>query len=58
MELRIEPQEADLLRSVLERYLGDLKSEIYKTENATMRNGLKQDEVTLKALISRIQPVG
>ncbi len=58
MQIDVEPREAVLLRSVLERYLGNLRSEIYKTENATMRDGLKEDEATLKSLIDRIQPAG
>ncbi|MCZ2108441.1 MAG: hypothetical protein LC118_02525 [Dehalococcoidia bacterium] len=58
MQIDVEPREAVLLRSVLERYLGDLRSEIYKTENEAMRNGLKEDEATLKSLINRIQPAG
>lgn len=58
MQIDVEPNEAVLLRSVLERYLGNLRSEIYKTENATMRDGLKEDEATLKSLIQRIQPAG
>lgn len=54
MQIQVDGEEARLLRSVLERYLGDLRAEIYKTENATMRDGLKADETAIKTLLGRI----
>ena len=54
MQVQIDTGEAKLLRSVLERYLGDLRAEIYKTEKATMRDDLKHDEETIKSLLSRL----
>lgn len=54
MQLDIDAKEADLLKRVLDRYLGDLRAEIYKTENAAMRADLKGDEVMIKALLGRL----
>ncbi len=54
MQMQIDGQEASLLRSILERHLGDLRAEIYKTENADMRNDLKHNEETIKELIARL----
>ncbi len=58
MEVQIDSEEATLLRSVLERFLGNLRAEIYKTESAAMRAELKHDEETIKALISRLPAAG
>ena len=54
MELALEPTEEILLRRILERHLGDLRMEVGKTENYSMRQELKQDEEVVKALISRL----
>ncbi len=54
MQMQIDGQEASLLRSILERHLGDLRAEIYKTEKADMRNDLKHNEETIKELIARL----
>jgi hypothetical protein len=54
MQLTLEPKETALLRQVLERYLGDLRMEVGKTENFSMRQELKQDEEVVKGLITRL----
>ena len=46
----------ELLQNVLERFIGDLRTEIVKTENFTMRNELKEDEVLLKGILERCRP--
>ncbi len=56
MQLTLEPTEAALLRTILERYLGDLRMEVGKTENFQMRQELKHDEEVVKALIARLGP--
>ncbi|MEO6044588.1 MAG: hypothetical protein ABIQ47_11790 [Tepidiformaceae bacterium] len=56
MELTLTAAESDLLRSTLDRAIGNLKMEISNTENFAMRNELKQDEVLLKAILERLQP--
>ena len=55
MELTLTAAESDLLRSTLDRAIGNLKMEISNTENFAMRNELKQDEVLLKAILERLQ---
>lgn len=54
MELKLEENEVALLRNILERYLGDFKMEIGKTENFEMRNSMKQDEATLVGIMGRL----
>lgn len=54
MELTLTAAESDLLRSTLDRAIGNLKMEISNTENFAMRNELKQDEVLLKAILERL----
>lgn len=54
MDLKLEENEVALLRNILERYLGDFKMEIGKTENFEMRNSMKQDEATLVGIMGRL----
>ncbi|MBE7519036.1 MAG: hypothetical protein HS107_07285 [Thermoflexaceae bacterium] len=54
MELKLEQSEAALLKQVLERFLGNLRMEIGKTENFGMRQELKADEEVVKAIIARL----
>ncbi len=55
MNITLNDTESGLLRTTLDRAIGNLKMEIGKTENFEMRNGLKQDEVTLKSILERLQ---
>lgn len=55
MELTLTAAESDLLRSTLDRAIGNLKMEISNTENFAMRNELKQDEVLLKGILERLR---
>jgi len=57
MELLLDVAETDLLLNVLNRFLADLREEIGKTESFQMRQDLKHDEATLKALIQRLTAV-
>lgn len=54
MELKLEHYEAVLLKQVLERFLGNLRMEIGKTENYAMRQDLKADENVVKSIIARL----
>ncbi len=54
MELTLSDDEARLLRTVLERFLSDLRMEIVDTEKYDWRQEMKQDEEVLKSLISRL----
>jgi len=58
MEFYLEPEEAELVARILHNYLGDLRAEIYKTENHDWREGLHKDEAVIKRLLERLgQPV-
>ncbi len=54
MKLDLTPEEADLLATVLDEYLIDLRGEIADTDDYTFRMGLKEKHATLKALLERI----
>ena len=54
MELHLEDHEATLLRSILERHLGDFRMEIGKTEDYDMRQWMKRDEQSIKAIIASL----
>lgn len=54
MDLRLEPEEAVLLKQVLTGHLSELREEVYKTESFEWRQGLKQDEAVIKALLARL----
>lgn len=54
MELRLEPDEADLLSRVLTSYLSDLREEVGKTEKFELRQSLKADEDRIRSIIDRL----
>ena len=54
MELRLAPEEADLLRQILTNYLSDLRMEIADTDSYELRQALKRDEQAVKALLARL----
>lgn len=54
MDLQLDDHDAGLLRNILERYLGDFRMEIGKTENRHMRGEMKDDEARLKAIMERL----
>jgi hypothetical protein len=55
MELRLEREQVDVLRRILQHYLGDLRFEISNTELYEFREGLKQDEAVIKDLIAQLE---
>ncbi len=57
MELTLQTEEMELLKRVLSLALSDLRMEIADTENYDMRQGLKQDEETLKGILARLEKV-
>lgn len=54
MELRLTEPETELLHAVLESDLSDLLMEIARTDNRSMREGLKKREALLKGIIDRL----
>jgi hypothetical protein len=55
MEMRLTDVEREVLRDVLERELGDLKGEIYKTEDVDYKKVLKEREVALVSLLDKLR---
>jgi hypothetical protein len=58
MRLTLNDDERDLLKRLLESDLGDLRFEIADTDSKSMRDDLKRDEATLKAILERLERGG
>ena len=58
MELKLEMNEVEVLRQSLKLFLSDLRMEISDTESYDFRQGLKQDEVIIKAVLAKLESVG
>ncbi len=56
MELKLQPEEADLLKRILITYLSDFRMERADTEEYEVRQSMKQVEATIKSLIQRLEP--
>jgi hypothetical protein len=54
MHLELSDPERAVLEDVLERALGDLREEIYKTDLAEFKDALKEREVTIRGLLARL----
>ena len=54
MNCELSGEESDLLRRVLERYIGELRMEIAGTENAAWRKDMHVDEDRAKQLLARL----
>ncbi|MHB1417692.1 MAG: hypothetical protein ACYC1C_20790 [Chloroflexota bacterium] len=54
MELKLNTEEARLLKQVLTDYLSDLRMEVAETENFDMRQDLKANEAMLKSVVDRL----
>jgi len=54
MLLELSVEERDLIRYVLERFLSDLREEIYKTESYDYRVELHRQEELLRGLLQRL----
>jgi hypothetical protein len=55
MQLALSADELDVLESVLKSALGALREEIYKTEVAEYKDGLKARESIIVALLERVR---
>lgn len=55
MNMDFTDQERDLLVSILEQYLSALREEVYKTETSSVKDELKQEELTVKDLLGRFR---
>ena len=54
MELHVDEAESQALREILQRALGTLKEEIYKTEDADYKVGLKSREAAILSLLAKL----
>ena len=54
-DIRLSPEETEMLRRILETYLSDLRVEIGGTEVKDLREALKQEEGFIKELLRRLQ---
>lgn len=54
VRLELEQDQAEMLREMLESYLGDLRMEISQTDQMDFREDLKKREALLKDLIARL----
>lgn len=54
MALELKEDESDVLKKALERYLGDLREEIVKTEKVDFKRPLKREQEIIKELIKRL----
>lgn len=54
MELSLSTREVEVLGRLLSNSLGDLREQVYKTENYEWRKDLQQDEEILKGLLERL----
>jgi hypothetical protein len=55
MTLELSAEERTLLLEILQNKFGELKSEIYHTEAADFKAGLKEREALLQAIIGRLE---
>ncbi|MFO7261216.1 MAG: hypothetical protein DIU52_008660 [bacterium] len=54
VRLELDRQQAEMLREMLESYLGDLRMEISQTDQMDFREDLKTKEALLKDVIERL----
>ena len=58
MELTLTGPEKFVLRETLEKAINEMLMEIANTDNRKMREGLKEREEILKAILTKIPAVG
>jgi hypothetical protein len=55
MQIELGPAELQVLEDVLDKELGDLREQIYKTEVAEYKAVLKQREAIVISLLDRVR---
>ena len=55
MMLNFTSQELELLQRIVRQYYMNLRSEIYRTEAAKFKMGLKDEEAQLQRLLEKIE---
>jgi hypothetical protein len=53
--IQLAEEEAEVLRSVLEEYISELRMEVANTDSMDFREDLKRKEEILKALVGRLR---
>ena len=54
MTLNISEQEAEILRTVLQRFVEETRSEIHHTDAGSYKERLKAEEQTAKELLAKL----
>ena len=54
MDLHLDEAESAALRDILQRALGDTREEIYKTEGADYKVGLKEREAAIQSVLAKL----
>ncbi|MBI4459077.1 MAG: hypothetical protein HY648_03330 [Acidobacteria bacterium] len=54
MMLNLSEQEGELLRTLLERFIGETRSEIHHTDTGTYKDDLKTEERIAKDLLAKL----
>jgi hypothetical protein len=55
MSLQLTSEELELLREVVNRELGNVKEEVYKTDSLEYKLQLRSREATIVAILSKLQ---
>ena len=55
MDLYLNPKETELLESLLERYLEDIRREIHHTDSRSFKADLKSDEALLRGIQGKLK---
>jgi hypothetical protein len=54
MNLELTDEERDILKHAVEKYVSNLRGEIYKTESHTFKPPLKNEEEVLKVVLGKL----
>ncbi len=57
-DIRLTPEEAEMLHKILASYLSDLRVEIAGTDLKDFRDALKHEETFIKELLHRLESAG
>lgn len=55
LSLQLTPEDVQVLREILESYLGELRVEVHHTDDFDYREGLKHKEAIVKKLLQHLQ---
>ncbi len=55
MEMKLQTEEATLLKEILAEHLLELRMEVGGTENYDLRQELKRDEVVIRRMLAQLE---